>query len=190
MLGGESDGQGPVGKHSLREVVMSEHTPEETQASEGQGTASGPNRKAKWVFGGAALAMIVFIYWLQTRPPTIEDWGSDLEAALTTARQEDRPVVALIDSDPPSEDGRFIVERILKKAHNRQAVEAGRYVPVRAGWSEEIGRRFEIDRQELPVLLILDGEGEVLRRHVGRIGEMQFRGFLEPEGGSESGGGS
>ncbi len=163
---------------------MSEDTSDQRQASEQGRRGSGPSPKAKLIFGAAAAGLIVFIYWLQTRPPTVEDWGSDLDEALATAREEDRRVVALIDSDPPSEDGRFIVDRIVNKPQNRQAVEAGRFVPVRVGWTEEAGRRFEVARQDVPVLLILDGRGEVLGRHAGRIGEIEFKRFLQTDSGS------
>ena len=153
---------------------------------------SGAERWIKLAFLAALIMGAFAVWWVQRSGTTLKGWGRDLEAALQTARQEDRPVLALFVSDPPGTTKRWLKNDIISKQANRKAVRKGKFIPVEVALEtsldSETAKRFRV--RKLPTLMVIGPDGRERNRREGKVGEMEFRnGFLDctevmsPEGG-------
>ena len=151
-----------------------------TPASKG-----GKDKLVKLGFAVAAVAIMAAIYFGVQRENVQlpEEWGDDLPKALATAKAENRRVLLFVDSATSSPAARQMVSITLSKRHNRVAIEQGKFVPVAVTFTEELGRKYGIEAQILPVTAILSPEGELIRSRSGYIGEVPFRrDFLQVDG--------
>jgi hypothetical protein len=102
---------------------------------------------------------------------------------MTEAKEQKRPVILLIDAPTGSQAVRQMANITLSRKHNRQALKEGRYIAVTVPWTDRIAEQFNVQSTQLPTTILLDPNGQELRRRVGFIGEVPFRKqFLVLEG--------
>jgi len=140
-------------------------------------SASRPSPRAKLVLLGLVVAVAAGVWWFQRGGGQWEGWGRDLQAALRQGAAQGRPVLVLFTSDPIDHDARRMEQTTLTRKENRQAIQAGGYIPVLAtvatALDDELSRRYSLAR--LPTLLVIAPDGKVLARAEGFVGEQQFR---------------
>ena len=154
------------------------------QQDEKQTAPARKGRSDRWVklaFLVAVAAIGVFV-WLSYRTPPLRGFSGDLEKALEKAKAEGRNIVLLFINSPASDNDRFVMQKIIAKRHNLQALEKGNYLCVRKSTSlrSEMAKRYQL--KELPTVLLLGPDGRELNRRQGRggFGEIEFRkGFLD-----------
>ena len=137
------------------------------------------DRWVKLVFLLAVVAIGIFV-WLSYRTPPLAGFSSDLEGAIEKAKAEGRNIVLLFINNPASTQDRFLMDRIIAKRDNLQALEKGNYLRVRRSTSlrSELARRYKLT--QLPTVLLLGPNGQELNRREGSVGEIEFRrGFLD-----------
>jgi len=137
--------------------------------------------KVGFLLAAAVTAVLVYLY-IQTGKTILKSWQTDLDAALRSAKQEDRRSLVLFLASPPGETARRLASTTLKKAHNRKAIADGKFVRVKVALDtaldSDTARRYRI--RKLPSMLILDPNGVEINRREGMIGEVPFRqGFLD-----------
>lgn len=139
----------------------------------------GPTRRGRMVFLLAAVVLVVAVWWIQRRRPTLAGWGTDLASALHQARAERRGVLVLFQASPPSQVARDLARTTLAKKANRRAAEAfvRAVIAVDVGLTCPIATTYRLRR--LPTLMILDADGREKNRREGPVAEVDFReGFL------------
>jgi hypothetical protein len=144
------------------------------------------DKKVKRLILLAILIACAAVYMWQRRGLSIDGWGSDLDAALVTARDEDRPVVAFFVARPPSRVAQRIASAVISKPDNVAALSAGKFVPVVVevdrNAKDELSTKYKLTSKGLPTLMILTADGEEITRREGTAGtsEVPFRAeFLE-----------
>ncbi len=162
--------------------------PQATPAPADRDTGTPKQQKSKqdrWVKIGFLVAIVlvaVFVYSQQQDALEIKDWGTDLDAALRKARQEERPLVAFFIDVPPSKTAETTKNVVLTNPQNQEVLDELRVVRVLVNEpSDELRQTYGI--QKLPTLLLLDPTGKELSRHdgPGHVGEVPFREtFLAP----------
>lgn len=142
------------------------------------------DRAVKLGFLAALTVIAAAVWWHQRSGPQWPRWRIDLPAALADARANRRRVLLLFLADPPGHFARELKRHTFAKKKNRQAVEEGRFIPVRVSLAtdlrSDLARDYRI--RKLPTLLILDSEGKELNRREGAdiCPEVPFRkGFLD-----------
>ena len=145
--------------------------------SQEESKAPKTDRRIKRLFLIGILVGCVGVYFYQTRSLTIDGWGDDLAAALTQAKSENRPVVALFVAKPPSATARRIHDGVIRKSGNQKALKKGNFIPVVVqvdrACKGEIATKYKIDG--VPTLMVLTSDGKERNRNVGNIGEAEFR---------------
>jgi hypothetical protein len=139
----------------------------------------------RWVKIGFLVAIVlvgVFVYSQQQDALEIKGWGTDLDAALQQAHQEQRPIVAFFVNVPPSKTAEATKNVVLSNPQNQEVMAELRLVRVLVNDpSDELRQTYNI--QKLPTLLLFDANGKELSRHDGpsHVGEVPFREtFLVP----------
>ena len=156
----------------------SEPTPNATPPKSG--------RVARIIFVFIAILIAVLIVKKDRKldPPSREWIDDDLPAALKIAKTEKRPVLILFVESPPSESDSKLRSTTLRKPSNAQAIRDHKLVPVMVRLSkrnrDEFFETYDMDRNNLPILMVLDAQGKELARHeqqqgTNRIGELEFR---------------
>lgn len=147
--------------------------------------AAPQDRRNPWVklgFVVALIAVAVVVWMLQTRPLSIAGWGDDLSAALRQAQENDSMVVAHFCRRPPSEAAEHN-KYVLQKPENVEAMREGNFIGVVVtvdSPSDPLARKYGVDT--LPMLVLIDSDGEVVKRHPRKIGEVPFRSQFLAEG--------
>lgn len=151
-----------------------------TSKAEGDTNRSSRDKWIKLAFALTALVVIILVYFNQKKPATVpEGWSRDLPAALAKAKAEDRRVLVIFDSSPPSQTAKQMLNITLNRSQNTEAIEKGGFIPVMVDYSPQLGEEYILRVEDLPVTLILDPNGVELNRRTGYIGEVPFReGFL------------
>jgi len=136
------------------------------------------DRRVRLGFLAVLIALGAGVYFLLQRGKTVlKSWPADLDTVLSQARAEDRKVVAIFLSSPPSEMTRRMAATTLRKPHNQRAIAEGRFLRVKVtlptSLKSALARRYKI--RKLPTTLVLDPGGRELNRREGMIGEVPFR---------------
>ena len=147
---------------------------------------AGPKaKKDRWVrlaFLAAAIVAAVVVWSLNRRPGL--GWSTNLDHALQVAAKDNRPVVVLFINSPPGDTDRAVIDQIIKKAANQQALKQGNFLQVLQEGQTQAALQYDVRPEQLPVLLRLGPDGQVLKRRDGKIGETEFRReFLEDPAG-------
>ena len=145
---------------------MSEPTPSNKQSS---GKAAPGRRHDRWVKLGflvVALAIVGYLVIKQRSFPAPAGWGDNLAEALTTAKSENRHVVALFVAHPMGELAKTVITQVINKGDNRNAVRAGNFVPVIVRGPDQ-QMRDDYKLTEFPTLMILDPNGREVKRREG-----------------------
>lgn len=144
-----------------------------------QPPAKPQDHRAKLIFLALVLGAIFLVYMLQRSDPMLKSWNQNLDATLAQAGKENRSLVVLFDSIPPSEIGRDMVRNTFPK--NTKALTEGNFLTVHVGLrgtNDPVARKYRI--QDVPTTLLLYPDGAEKNRRVGKIGELPFRnGFLD-----------
>lgn len=152
-----------------------------------QPPASAPakTKRDRWVKIGFLVAIVgvaIFVYTQQQDAMEIDGWGSDLDAALQQAREENRPVVAFFVDTPPSNTAEQTRKVVLTNPENKKVMAKLRVIRVLVSDpGDNVRETYAIN--SLPTLLLLSPEGKELSRHDGlsHVGEVPFRKeFLVP----------
>ncbi len=122
------------------------------------------------------IAAMVGIYFYQQRGLKIEGWGEDLDAALTQAKAENRPVVVMFANKSQTPTARTLRKHISQPS-NKKALEQGNYITVMVyldnALDSDLAKKYKIE--SLPTLLLLKPDGTEHNRGEGNIGETPFR---------------
>ena len=137
-------------------------------------------RRTKIIFLLITLLIVAVIYKLQRTDTRLAGWSKDLNASMTQAVRENRPLLVLFDSDPPSTTSRNLVATTIEK--NIKYIDDGKFicvaVSVDTGLKDPVSRRYRLSL--LPTMLIIGPDGIEKNRREGIIGEVPFRqGFLD-----------
>jgi DNA-directed RNA polymerase subunit H (RpoH/RPB5) len=117
-------------------------------------------------------------------PPSREWIDDDLPAALTLAKTENRPVLVLFVESPPSKSDSQLRNTTLRKPSNAEAIREHKLVPVMVRLTKRnrdaFFETYSMERNNLPILMVLDPQGKEIARHeqqqgTNRIGELEFR---------------
>jgi hypothetical protein len=144
-----------------------------------------PDTKPRGRIGKAIFLIIMLVVVViivrknQTLPPPTGWIDNDLEGALVTGKDEDRNVLILFVQSPPSELDTRLQDTTLRKSNNLKAIKDRNLVPVmvRVGRKNrgDLFERYDLQRDDLPAMILLDPSGTELARHNGFIGELNFR---------------
>ena len=137
-------------------------------------------RRTKIVFLLITLAVVALIYKLQRTDTRLAGWSKDLNASMAQAARENRPLLVLFDSNPPSTTGRDLVATTIAK--NEKFITDGKYICVAVSVDTEltdaVSKKYKL--RSLPTTMVLGPDGAEKNRREGRIGEVPFRqGFLD-----------
>jgi hypothetical protein len=144
------------------------------------------DKKVKRLLLLAILIACAAVYMWQRRGLSINGWGSDLNAALVTAKAEDQRVVVFFVASPPSRVAQRIASAVISMPDNVSALSKSGFVPVVVevdrNTKDELSTKYNLSSKGLPTLMILNAEGEEITRREGTAGtnEVGFRAdFLE-----------
>lgn len=154
-----------------------DQTPETPSQDAPPATDSGKDKYVKAGFLLVIVLVMAGIYFSRQRADfTIRGWGTDLDAALSEAKQNNRKTVAMFVNDPPGVDAQWMRDNVIIKPINKQALSQGGFVPVVVtladGTDNAIAKKYEIT--QLPTLIVFRSDGTERNREVGRVGEVPF----------------
>ena len=135
------------------------------------------DRHVKLLFLVLALGVVVWLVIRQYLGPMPPGFGRDLPKALQQAAAENRNVVVLVDSRPPSHDGERIVTFTMRKPKNREALAKANVIGVRTTPNNPALQDYKVT--DVPTMLLLDGQRKQIARREGFVGETDFPRFLE-----------
>ena len=151
--------------------MMNEHS---GSVGSNSGRKSTTDRRVKIGFIVAILIAAGIVVVIQWQPPKL-GWPSDLSAALSQAREQNRKVLVFICSSPPSAEDLWMVKGPLSKSANKKAIKDGKFITVQlvldksADWAKKYG----VNRT--PTMLIISPDGKYFYKQEGKIGEVDFR---------------
>jgi len=136
------------------------------------------SRFDKWfkiVFAAILVFAGIGVWWVFQRSSTASlkgDWGGDLEGALRKAGTERRKVVVLFTRKPAGETD----EAVINKTLNAQlgVLEREKYILVHLNLRDNADQARRYDVQNGPTLVLLDADGNVVRKYAGWINEYQL----------------
>jgi thiol:disulfide interchange protein len=130
-------------------------------------------KRLDWLVTLGAVGIMLFVQWpmikgtyyrsaASTPAPTRIEWYTDLEMALSEARQTNRPVLVDFTADwcPPC----IAMKHDVWPDDNVERAVIGSYVPLLIDIDQDgaVAQRYGVEA--IPSVLMLDGDGRVLRR--------------------------
>lgn len=143
---------------------------------------AGQTSRGKMIFVVVTILLVAFIVWMQRSPREFSNWDKNLPKAIAQAKAEHRKVLVYFVSKPPSETARWVMQNILSKPDNKEAMAKANLIRVVVYTSPRLNSQEALDYKirKLPTMLLLDDQGKEINRREERPGEVEFRkGFLD-----------
>jgi thioredoxin-related protein len=141
-------------------------------------------RLVKLGFAVLAVVIVAVVYCSHRTLSPPKGWiDNKLDEAVQQARDENRNLLVLFVSEPPSAMDRKLRDGTLSKKANIDAVREGNFVAVMVRVSRD-GREGlfeEYDIKALPTTVIVSPDGHEIARREGFIGETNFRNLFLAE---------
>ncbi len=141
------------------------------------------DRRVKVVFVVVFIVAAAVIFQWQRRGASLTDaWTSDLEAALTKGREENRLVALFIMAEAQNE----ATSRMIRKSLNHKIVrdQLGRTKPltvavvIESDLKGDLAGKYKVE--ELPTLIVFSPDGKILHRKRGYVGPAEVSRLLTP----------
>lgn len=125
------------------------------------------DRKIKRIFLGAILVVVAIIVLYQRQEPELKGWETDLQATLDEAAGAEAKVFVFFTSRPMSYNDKKMLDESLKLRDVAKALRMLRYPKVHLDTKthKALAEKYKIE--ETPTLLLLNGDGSVVKSHVG-----------------------
>jgi len=139
--------------------------------------AASKTKSDRYVKLGFLVVTLGIVGWLIVNPyisRSLPGWDEDLQAALETAKAENRKIV-LLAYDTPQNHNYGKLRKIVEKPDNREALERANVLRVhlRMDADDLTARKYKIT--QFPTTLLIGPDDKVITCWVGYIGEAAFR---------------
>lgn len=134
-------------------------------------------RKDLWIKAGfvvVALVVAILIWRRHGRDPKLEGWGTDLDAALQEAKEKQTKIVVFFTRQPMGFEDKKVVENCFHRWRAKKALDYLGYLKVHLTTKANAPLIKQFDITETPALLLLDSNGEVVKKHEGFINDLKF----------------
>jgi len=145
---------------------------EQEQTSQFPPARTARDRRGKMAFVGVIIVVGLVIYLNQRKDPQLPGWDGDLAAATAQAKAGGGKVVLLFLHSPMTETDKRIVGTLTRADSSVRVLEALKWPHVRLWTSDKRAAQYAVT--ETPTLLLLDGDGKIIRRKQDYLNDLQF----------------